>query len=98
MQAFQTSAGERLRAFPDKNKEAFLFGMAAAQSAYNAANLRDADARDQQISALRNLSTAMSPAISAKLAAVVSARDDWHALNQAATILTLALMMQAPKR
>jgi hypothetical protein len=92
LQNFQALAGTKLRSLTENKKAAFLFGLTAAQAAYNAAILRDKTARDQQIAVLQHTSAAMPASVSAKLPAVLAAKADWHSLNAAATVLTTALM------
>lgn len=90
-QNFQALGITKLRSFPENKKAAFLFGATAAQSAYNAAVLRDKTALDQQIAVLKQMSAAMPASVSAKVPAVLAAKADWHSLNAAATALTMRL-------
>jgi hypothetical protein len=88
---FQNLEGAALRALPDKRQEAFLFGMSAAQAAYNAAVLREKTATEQQLAALAHTSAALPSRVASKLEAVLAARGDWHDLNSAASALTLEI-------
>lgn len=94
LQNFQALAGTRVKLFTDNKRAAFLFGMTAAQAAYNAAILREKTARDQQITVLQNTAAVVPASVSAKLPATIAAKADWHALNAAATALTMAVMEQ----
>lgn len=83
-----------VKPWPDQRRRAFFFGVMAAQAAYNAAILREKPARDQQLAALQNFSSSVPPEIASKVATLTEAKDDWHALNSAATDLTWAIMHQ----
>ena len=89
---FQNLEGATIRALPDKRKGAFLFGMFAAQAAYNAAVLREKTAAEQQLATLQQTSATVSTRVAAKLTAVLAARGEWHDLNSAASALTLEIM------
>lgn len=92
IEAFQKAEVAAVRGLPDKRKEAFAFGGMAAQAAYNAAVLRDKNAEAEQSAILRQTSAAVPATIVAKLPQVLAASGDWHALNAAATALTLEIM------
>ncbi len=89
---FQNLEAAAIRALPDKRQEAFLFGMFAAQAAYNAAVLRDKTAAEQHLATLAHTSAAVPTRVASKLTAVTAARGEWHDLNSAATALTLEIM------
>jgi hypothetical protein len=91
---FQNLEAAAIRALPDKRKEAFLFGMFAAQAAYNAAVLREKTAAEQQLATLQHTSAAVPMRVGSKLTAVLAARGEWHDLNSAASTLTLEIMQR----
>jgi len=89
---FQSLESAAVRALADKRKEAFLFGMCAAQAAYNAAVLREKTAAEQQLATLQHTSAGVPTRVASKLTAVLAARGEWHDLNSAASALTLEIM------
>lgn len=92
IEAFQKAEVATLRALPDQRKEAFAFGMTAAQTAYNAAVLREKSAVSQHLAILRETSAAVPKSIAAKLPPVLAAKGDWQSRNATATALTLEIM------
>jgi hypothetical protein len=90
----QTLEGSKLRSLPKKSESACIFGMMAAQAAYNAAVLREKPAEEEQLGVLRGNSDVLPGRISSKVPAVIAAKDNWHALNKAATALTMEIMGQ----
>lgn len=92
MNDFQALGATRIGLFTDDKRAAFGFGVMAAQTAYDAAVLRDKTSRDQQLAVLQHTSAAVPASVSAKVPAVLAAKADWHSLNAAATALTNALM------
>jgi hypothetical protein len=94
VQDFQALEVAKIKSVSDRQKRAFIFGMTAAQAAYNAAVLREKVATDQQLAVLQQMSSALPSSVSAKVPAVVASAGDWHSLNQAAALLTLAVMEQ----
>lgn len=89
---FQNLESGAIKALAGERQEAFLFGMCAAQAAYNAAVLRERTAAEQQLAVLQRTSAAVPARVAAKLTAVLAARGEWHDLNNAATALTLEIM------
>ena len=90
----QTLEVSKLRSLPKKSKDACLFGIMAAQAAYNAAVLREKPAEGEQFGVLQSNAGVLPGRISSKVPAVLAAKDDWHALNKAATALTMEIMGQ----
>jgi hypothetical protein len=88
LQALEVS---KLRSLPKKSKDACLFGAMAAQAAYNA---REKPAEEEQFGVLQSNAGVLPGRISSKVPAVLAAKGDWHALNRAATALTLEIMGQ----
>ncbi len=80
-----------------QSKEAFLLGLFAAQTAYNAAILRDRSAEQDHLHLLSSITDldAILPGLGAERAAVLAAdARNWDAVNTAATRLTLWIMLQ----
>jgi hypothetical protein len=90
--AYQVAEVAAMKSLPEKRRASFIFGMMAAQTAYNAAVLREADPEKQQIAFLQHFAATVPARVSAKVAPLVAAGSDWHALNRAATDLTLEIM------
>jgi predicted secreted protein len=89
---FQNLESAAIKAQRDKRQAAFLFGMFAAQAAYNAAVLRERPAAEQQLGVLQRTSAAVPTRVASRLTAVLAARGGWHDLNSAASALTLEIM------
>lgn len=80
---------------------AFIYGTVAAQTAYNAAVLRETAALNNQLSALGHLaSSEQDDAILGEKRRALQAVDphDWFAVNAAATALTLTILQDLPTR
>lgn len=90
--AYQAAEVATIKSLPGKRKASFVFGMMAAQAAYNGAVLREKAAEEQHNAVLQNFAAAVPARVSAKVTHVVAAGSDWHALNRAATDLTLEIM------
>ena len=81
-------------ASPRHDRRAFLFGIDAVQIAYVADGHHDLRARDDDLSALGSLNEfdAVSPQLAHARRATLQARNDWPALNEAATKLVLLII------
>jgi hypothetical protein len=91
---WQTLAESTGRDLPKPRKDAFIFGLMAAQAAYNAAFLREKPALADQLGFLgeeRSLATQV-PAIGPPLSALLDAdKTNWHLVNLMASALTASI-------
>lgn len=82
------------RDLPEPRKDAFALGIMSAQTAYNAAFLREKPALADQLGLLANSTNLSSqvPAIGPPLSALLNAdKTNWHSVNLLASALTTAI-------